>query len=167
MSFSRPKSAIAGAILAIFGFIVQFVGLRGLHWTISVAQLLAMFFTTALRITIRAVFAHCMRCVELKTHFELEWLTYQIDNARPLLAAHAVPAGHSHRDSREEASRAVNLRIQLGVIADSNGWQSAFREEAYRLHETLNAFMNILWSDTVARLHAEYKDAALLDFTID
>ena len=167
MDSGRPNPAIVGATLAIFGFILQFVGLRGLHWTISVAQLLAMFLATALRIAIRTVFAHSMRCVELKNHFELEWLTYQIDNARPLLAAHAIPAGHSHLDLREEASRAVNLRMQLGVIADSNGWESAFREEAYRLHETIDAFMNILWSDRIAWLHAEFKDVALLDFTID
>ena len=167
MSFSRPKSAILGAFLGISGFIIQFVGLRGLHWTISVAQLLAMFLATALRISIRTVFAHSMRCVELKNPFELEWLTYQIDNARPLLAAHTVPAENSQADPEVEASRAVNLRVQLGVIADSHGWESAFREEAYRLQETIDAFMNLLWSDTVASLRAECKDAVLLNFVID
>ncbi|KAL8786376.1 MAG: hypothetical protein Q9195_008241 [Heterodermia aff. obscurata] len=145
---------------------MEFVGLRGLHWTISVAQLLAMFLATALRISIRTAFAHSMRCVELKNPFELEWLTYQIDNARPLLAGHAAPA-ENPVDLREEASKAVNLRMQLGAIADSNGWESAFREEAYRLQETIDAFMNMLWSETVALLLADFKDVALLDFEID
>ena len=167
MSFPHPKLAITGAILGIVGFVIQFVGLRGLHWTISVAQLLAMFLATALRISIRTIFASSMRCVELKNPFELEWLTYQIDNARPLLAAHAVPAGDSHVAIGEEESRAVNLRMQLGAIADSNGWESAFREEAYRLHETIDAFMNILWSDTVASLRANAKNDTLLDLMID
>ena len=167
MSISRPKSAIVGAALGIFGFIIQFVGLRGLHWTVSVAQLLAMFLATALRISIRTVFAHSMRCIELKNPFELEWLTYQIDNARPLLAAHAAPAADSPVDPGEGASRTVEFRMQLGVIADSNGWDSAFREEANRLHETIDAFMNVLWSDKAAWLHADVKDVTLLDFMID
>ena len=126
-----------------------------------------MFLATALRISIRTVFAHSMRCIELKNPFELEWLTYQIDNARPLLAAHAAPAGSSHAVPGADASRAIDLRMQLGVIADANGWESAFREEAYRLHETIDEFMNMLWSDKVARLHDDFKAVESLDFMID
>ena len=166
-TFSRPKSAIIGASLGIFGFIIQFVGLRGLHWTVSVAQLLAMFLATALRISIRTVFAHSMRCIELKNPFELEWLTNQIDNTRPLLGAHIALTGNSHVDPGADVSRAVDLRMQLGVIADSNGWDSAFREEAYRLHETIDEFVNMLWSEKVVRLHDEFKAVESLDFMID
>ncbi|KAF8244011.1 hypothetical protein K440DRAFT_526639, partial [Wilcoxina mikolae CBS 423.85] len=44
---------IAATLVSLCGFVSQFVGLRGLHWTVTIAQLAATAIMTALRATVR------------------------------------------------------------------------------------------------------------------
>ncbi|KAH7390337.1 hypothetical protein BKA64DRAFT_696475 [Cadophora sp. MPI-SDFR-AT-0126] len=52
--------AAIGSLLAIAGFIVQFVGLRALHWSATIMQLGATIFMTAVRSYVRRGLAHDM-----------------------------------------------------------------------------------------------------------
>lgn len=67
--------AFLGAIASLCGFIVQFVGLRGMHWSVSVAQLGAIFTMTAVRALIRRGLAQPPDDKLLAAGFELEWLS--------------------------------------------------------------------------------------------
>jgi hypothetical protein len=67
--------AFLGAIASLCGFIVQFVGLRGMHWSVSVAQLGAILTMTAVRALICRGLAHPPDDKLLAAGFELEWLS--------------------------------------------------------------------------------------------
>lgn len=153
--------------MSLVGFVIQFVGLRGLHWSISIAQLLAILLATALRICIRMSFSQPHQYEKLRENFELEWCTYHINDIRPLASGHGASTGSSSGGLRDDASRFVNTRIQLGDIAKKSGWQSSFIEEAQRLHETINEFMYLLWSGTIANINLADKSLTEFRFEID
>ncbi|KAF9761301.1 hypothetical protein IL306_003869, partial [Fusarium sp. DS 682] len=77
---SSPKSSVQsskttlGAFLSISGYVVQFVGLRGMHWSVSIVQLGAVVFMTAARAAIRRGLANPPQAQSLLQDFELEWL---------------------------------------------------------------------------------------------
>lgn len=64
-----------GALISVLGFFVQFIGLRGMHWLASIAQLAAVIIMTTLRAIIRRHLASGLTGHDLKalTGFELEW----------------------------------------------------------------------------------------------
>ncbi|KAG4273420.1 hypothetical protein FPRO04_09784 [Fusarium proliferatum] len=63
-----------GAFLSISGYIVQFVGLRDMHWSVSIVQLGAVLIMTVARAAIRRGLAVPPRTQSLSQDFELEWL---------------------------------------------------------------------------------------------
>ncbi|QGI68452.1 hypothetical protein CEK27_012423 [Fusarium fujikuroi] len=67
-----------GAFLSISGYIVQFVGLRDMHWSVSIVQLGAVVFMTAARAALRRGLAVPPRAQSLSQDFELEWLASTI-----------------------------------------------------------------------------------------
>lgn len=64
----------AAAFLSLIGFIFQFMGLRGMHWSISVAQVLATIIMTILRTVVRRGLSECPHCHELPPMHEMDWL---------------------------------------------------------------------------------------------
>ncbi|KAG5815696.1 hypothetical protein H9Q74_003370 [Fusarium xylarioides] len=67
-----------GAFLSISGYTVQFVGLRDMHWSVSIVQLGAVVFMTAARAAIRRGLAVPPRAQSLSRDFELDWLASTI-----------------------------------------------------------------------------------------
>lgn len=66
--------AVAGTILGICGFIVQFVGLRSMHWSASVVQLGTTIVMTILRTSIRRNLAKNPESEPLVSGHEMDWL---------------------------------------------------------------------------------------------
>lgn len=75
LGMGLETKALVGAIASLCGFIVQFVGLRGMHWSVSVAQLGAILTMTAVRALIRRGLAQPPDDKLLAAGFELEWLS--------------------------------------------------------------------------------------------
>ncbi|KAG5654842.1 hypothetical protein KAF25_009219 [Fusarium avenaceum] len=66
--------SVFGTGISLAGFFVQFIGLRAMHWSASVAQLTAILIMTAIRAFIRRGFTASIRNVSLKEGFELDGL---------------------------------------------------------------------------------------------
>ncbi|RYP71470.1 hypothetical protein DL769_004695 [Monosporascus sp. CRB-8-3] len=64
---------IVGTVVNLCGFVVQFIGLRGMHWSASIAQLGAALVMTGLRAWVRRGLAKPPQCERLTPGFELEW----------------------------------------------------------------------------------------------
>ncbi|KAJ4016132.1 hypothetical protein NW758_015116 [Fusarium oxysporum] len=76
--------AVIGTAISLCGFIVQFIGLRGMHWSASIAQLLAVLIMMAFRALVRRGLATPPECIMLTSGFELDWFATtlgDIDNA--------------------------------------------------------------------------------------
>ncbi|KAF9767963.1 hypothetical protein IL306_014797, partial [Fusarium sp. DS 682] len=67
--------ASTGTLVSLLGFFIQFIGLRGMHWLASIAQLGAVIIMTVLRALIRRHLASGLEGHDLKAvaGFELEW----------------------------------------------------------------------------------------------
>jgi hypothetical protein len=91
----RPKllvspltSASVGTVVSISGFILQFIGLRGSHWAVSIARLAATMLMTAVRALIRRRLSKQPLTVRLAKGFELEWLASTISKDRENFGTH-------------------------------------------------------------------------------
>ncbi|KAJ2906600.1 ankyrin repeat [Zalerion maritima] len=80
--FSRSLSAllaeealaVTGALVTIAGFLFQFVGLRGMHWSAPLVHLAAILAMTGLRVWLRRHLADLPACEGLVPGYELDWL---------------------------------------------------------------------------------------------
>ncbi|KAK7420760.1 hypothetical protein QQX98_002564 [Neonectria punicea] len=66
------KVSTVGAFISVSGIIIQFFGLRRMHWSASVAQLVAVLLMTMLRLLIRRRFTDRIDCHELRPRYELD-----------------------------------------------------------------------------------------------
>lgn len=69
---------VVGTAMALIGFAVQFVGLRGLNWAASVAQLGAVIAMTVARAVVRRGLANPPRSSALTPDFELDWFAHSL-----------------------------------------------------------------------------------------
>ncbi|KAH7123383.1 hypothetical protein B0J13DRAFT_392225, partial [Dactylonectria estremocensis] len=65
--------AVIGTFISLSGFIVQFIGLRGMHWSASITQLGAVLVMVVLKAWVRRGLAQPPRCQPLPSEFELDW----------------------------------------------------------------------------------------------
>ena len=71
---------ILGTILGLLGFVIQFIGLRGMHWSASVVQLAAVLFMTLLRTVVRRGFTTPVDTQGLISGYELDWFALALSN---------------------------------------------------------------------------------------
>jgi hypothetical protein len=70
--------ATYGAIVSVAGFVIQFTGLRGMHWSATIAQLIAMLIMVALRAWVRRNLAYRPSDQEVTQGHELDWLAVRM-----------------------------------------------------------------------------------------
>jgi ankyrin repeat protein len=167
--------AVVGTMISLCGFVVQFIGLRGMPWSASIAQLGATLVMTILRSWVRRGLAERPVCQPLHSEFELDWFATtlgDIDNAPWLHTSMAKPAcskdwrimtGGSpdkHESLRQtskvgdpepsensslKAHRVMMIRRDLGKLADWHGPASA---EADSLARAIEVTMDALFGSS-------------------
>lgn len=65
---------VLGTVIGLCGFVVQFVRLRGIHFSASIAQLIAVVIMTCLRAWVRRGLATPPQYTPLPSGFKLKWL---------------------------------------------------------------------------------------------
>ncbi|KAH6838602.1 hypothetical protein B0I37DRAFT_387349 [Chaetomium sp. MPI-CAGE-AT-0009] len=160
--------AVIGAMVSLCGFVAQFVGLRGLHWSSSIAQLIAIAFMVALRAWVRRNLAQLPASHRLLSGHEMDWLAMTLAGdlaraswlnpprmndgelnrqSRPpatLLAlqdADSTNADEPENPLQTRAQRAMMLRRDLGEVAD---WQGPASAEAIALARAIEIVMDTL-----------------------
>src|SRR5690606_3496623 len=79
-AYHRLSTAVTtlAVMLSLCGFIVQFVGLRGLNWTVTVAQLGVTLTMTAFRVVIRRHMASSIPSEKVQSNHELDEVAKRI-----------------------------------------------------------------------------------------
>jgi ankyrin repeat protein len=119
--------ATIGALVSVLGFFIQFIGLRGMHWLASIAQLAAVIIMTILRAIIRRHLASGLKGHDLKilTGFELEWFITSLleDDGAPWIPkdsplrknGNSLSGDHTHGDNPvETGSSKFEWIVQTG-----------------------------------------------------
>lgn len=65
---------LIGSVICLIGFVVQFQAFRGLHWSVSVAQLIAMALMTALRAWVRRNLTVKPIAKQVEENREVDWI---------------------------------------------------------------------------------------------
>ena len=71
---------VVGTIITLCGFLVQFMGFRGMHWSVSITQLAAGLIMAVVRAVVRRGLANPPLCQRLSPGFELEWFAITLRN---------------------------------------------------------------------------------------
>lgn len=74
-SYAIRYGTIGAVILSISGFIIQFMGLRGMHWSVSVAQFISTAVMSVLRAVLRRGLSDCPEHHQLPRDHEIDWLS--------------------------------------------------------------------------------------------
>ncbi|KAK5993578.1 Ankyrin-R [Cladobotryum mycophilum] len=72
---------LLGTAMGVVGFVIQFVGLRGMHWSASIAQLGGILLMAVLRSWVRRGLANQLGFEELSPKLEIDWLVLQLGKA--------------------------------------------------------------------------------------
>ncbi|RYP44949.1 hypothetical protein DL768_008642 [Monosporascus sp. mg162] len=167
---------VLGRIISLCGFIVQSIGLRGMHWSASAAQLGTVLVMTCLRAWVRRGLAKPPQCKRLLPGFELEWFAMTLgdpDNAPWLYTSspdskttqdwRIVTGGgpeaykalaktsegkHLWRSdsSSSEAHTMMMMRRHLGKLA---GWRGPASTEAISVTRAIEATMDALFGPSL------------------
>ncbi|KAJ2895143.1 hypothetical protein MKZ38_006860 [Zalerion maritima] len=163
---------ILGTLIGLCGFFVQFVGLRGMHWSASVAQLGAILVMTCLRAWVRRGLAMPPGSKSLISGFELEWFATTLGDLKKAPWLDTSDSGEEaakdwrivtggnheiyeklsetkdHEASENGTSRAhtvMNIRRDLGMLANLHG--PAFAE-ATALKRAIEVTMDVLFGSS-------------------
>ena len=126
-------TTVIGASLSLCGFLAQYTGLHGLHWSASVTQLGATLAMAALRAWVRRNLANSPKALPLVANHELDWLAMTF--WKPKNSPWSQPAGsaqesdfiqHWKPSAIEEPENCGELEIapetsELGVTTKSAG----------------------------------------------
>ncbi len=167
--------AIAGTFVSLCGFVTQFIGLRGMHWSATIAQLIATVIMAALRSWVRRDLAKNPQCEPLQQkHHELDWLAMTLGDPTKApwessskddsgenhywgIAAVQEPAevkeleprgqnaGTNTDGSESMAHRVMTARRDLGELA---GWRGPASAEAIALARAIEITMDALFSES-------------------
>ncbi|KAL8820232.1 MAG: hypothetical protein Q9191_007559, partial [Dirinaria sp. TL-2023a] len=108
--------AAVGTTLAIGGFIVQFIGLRALHWSSTVMQLGATLVLTAARAWVRRGLAKDPIAFSIPTGHELSWLAMHICG----LKSWEIPTGiYDPNETPQNASRNASDAEPVQTLLES------------------------------------------------
>ncbi|KAL7624232.1 hypothetical protein AAE478_005791 [Parahypoxylon ruwenzoriense] len=120
--------AVVGTGISLLGFIAQFIGLRGLNWSASVAQLGAVIFMTIVRAWVRRGLAEPPASTNIISDYELDWFAFRLGNHKeaPCMGG-SGGQGREYEPLREEpckygnqksdAQELMMIRKKLGNLA--------------------------------------------------
>jgi hypothetical protein len=164
---------VAGTLTSICGFVVQFTGLRGLHWSATIAQLVATLVVTALRAWVRRGLSHRPSTQKIPQGYELDWLATRFArNSEDLwrgskdygrrnsldgfwnekcwdwsVVPGVIVSDHIVREPSEgsEAHKVVKVREHLGNLC---GWVGVAWDPAISVAKAIDVVMNTLFSSS-------------------
>lgn len=79
----KETITVLGSFTSLCGFVLQFVGLRGMHWSSSIAQLIAIGIMVGLRAWVRRHLAKPPASLRLLPGHELDWLAMILASDSP------------------------------------------------------------------------------------
>ncbi|CCX13726.1 Similar to hypothetical protein CHGG_08881 [Chaetomium globosum CBS 148.51]; acc. no. XP_001226808 [Pyronema omphalodes CBS 100304] len=128
LNVDQNTLTIIAVSICLFGFIAQFVGLRGLKWSVTIAQLMATAIMTLLRVVFRRdlVLDEVQR-EELPKGYELDWSAKRLTDCatwRMIISFHL-----------KGTPRVIDARCRLG---DLSGWEGHWKVKVNPIVATMN-----------------------------
>jgi len=114
-ALSFQNLTIVGSFISLAGFVTQFVGIRALHWSASIAQLVVTLAMTAVRTWIRRNMSARPGAKILPTDYEIDWLAVKLGTSAEKLwelgAHHQEHGGPEGDDDDDDGDDDLGLEV--------------------------------------------------------
>ncbi|KAI5776471.1 hypothetical protein EDC01DRAFT_682457 [Geopyxis carbonaria] len=156
----------AATVLTLLGYIVQFIALRGLHWSSTIAQLVATFTMTTLRSVARRGLSKDPKAEELPLGFELEWTALHIAECETWEARTGLICTTQYGSSPEpgtklgfpRARRVADIRIRLSALTLWEPYQHGGYPLGVTVLDAVEASMNYIFSSGNFMIKTQYTE---------
>ncbi|KAK4171560.1 hypothetical protein QBC36DRAFT_391045 [Triangularia setosa] len=154
-AFRQTETTIAVAI-GLVGFVVQFVGLRGMSWSAALAQLLATLAMTAIRAWARRESDASFHAVSLDPGFELDWVAVNIgpygEMEKGLIAGDMSSSSSDnkshHLSTKTNCHGVFQARANLAsLVGKPSSWPRVGASEAINLVKAIEKTLDLLLKD--------------------
>ncbi|RYC79806.1 hypothetical protein BFJ63_vAg17313 [Fusarium oxysporum f. sp. narcissi] len=144
------KPTIAGVVIGIFGFGLQFTGLRLMNWSATLAQFIGMVVMTVVRVWIRRDLADRPVAQEVPTDHEIDWLALQMaergseiwtETKKPHAAWVLRNMDISTSKKAEDACKALRVRVRLDQLSE---WRGPSAKMVDVVSDAIESVMNSL-----------------------
>lgn len=144
--------AAIAALFSLLGFLAQFLGFRGLHWSVTVSQLVATVVMTILRAWVRRNLIHKPQYFKIESGYELERMARKIKGCQHWSV---VTWGFDQLPFSGDflAANVMTARRRLGVLSK---WPSQWYSTINSTVEAIAASMNFLFSSADVTLNKDY-----------
>ncbi|KAF8533780.1 hypothetical protein BDD12DRAFT_468216 [Trichophaea hybrida] len=143
----------AATFLSLLGFAAQFVGLRGMNWSVTIAQLMAVAIMTVLRALVRRNLVSNVQQQPIETGYELDFVAAQIKNCSHWNAVTwGVDRSEDFR-SNGLASKVLDARCRLGELSK---WECQWQKTVDSTIEAIEATINFLSTHSDVTLSGLY-----------
>ncbi|KAI0163085.1 hypothetical protein BJ166DRAFT_613112 [Pestalotiopsis sp. NC0098] len=163
----RASKTTISMVISLGGFIAQFVGIRGLHWSVSIVQLGAILAMTVLRAWVRRRLASPPKALPLTFELELEWLAFTLEHRNDGPWYKSAPGDSMSKNTWQVQTgiestydwlrvrerryvvppiyhKVMRLRSQLGELT---GWRGPAFEEAEAVCRAIEVVMATLFAN--------------------
>jgi hypothetical protein len=165
---STEVKTVTGAAISLIGFFAQFIGTRGMHWSASIATLVAILIMTAVRAWVRHGLNTPILAEPLLPGFELDWFADTFKDPRSAkwykTYVNATDEGnesvreeisiptHNSNDAQLQTSRIDSFDVQKVYkirqhLAKISDWRGPVSKEAVAITRAMEDIMNILNSE--------------------
>lgn len=103
-----------GTIVSVVGFVVQFIGLRGMHWSATIAQLIATALMTIIRSFVRRRMIRIPTVVSVVGGYELDCMARKLGGCA---GWKVVPARGTCENQNQRAARVLRIRRRLSELS--------------------------------------------------
>jgi len=113
-ALSFQNLTIVGSFISLAGFVTQFVGIRALHWSASITQLVVTLAMTAVRTWIRRNMSARPGAKILPTDYEIDWLAVKLGTSVERLwelGAHHHEHGSPEGDDDDDSDDDLGLEV--------------------------------------------------------
>jgi len=143
-SSAHPEKLTVLAIaISLSGFVVLFLGLRGLHWSVTMAQLGATAIMAVFRALVRSNMVHKPNYIKINDGYELEWMSKDMKECETW---HIVAREFGNPISLGSlAMEVVTARRRLDTLCRPK-WSRRWQEVADSVADSLEASMNFVFS---------------------
>ncbi|KAI9763305.1 MAG: hypothetical protein M1840_000787 [Geoglossum simile] len=143
--------AMLGVVLGILGFIAQLEGFRLSNWSITIAQLVAVFLMTILRAVVRRGLTTRPANEKLPDIHEMDWLALKISNNEKFLKNFSDSHNQDQSAPTWTGTHQVTRKMPEGnedqaTVRRANGWAGPTSEEAISVATAIEIVMNKLLS---------------------
>ena len=158
-AFSSQKVTVVGLFISLAGFVTQFVGIRALHWSASIAQLVVTLAMTAVRTWIRRNMSTRPTVKPLPPDYDINWLAVGFATSMERLCGSDDDCADGddlgwevvtlqryrgyeaiqevHTGPMTNAERILEIRKELGDLTDPKGFSYLFALELAKCLEYL------------------------------